>query len=121
MGRFIIRRVLLTIPVLFGIVLLVFVLTRVLPGDPCHALLGERATQSQCDDFNHRQGFDQPIPSQFVTYLGQVARGDLGSSLKTSEPVTSLLIQRLPTTIELSRLPRTAAEGLSAMVITSLA
>jgi peptide/nickel transport system permease protein len=102
MGRFILRRVLLTIPVLFGIVLLVFFVSRVLPGDPCHALLGERATEAQCADFNHRQGFDQPIPNQFVTYLGQVARGDLGSSLKTSEPVTALLIQRLPTTIELS-------------------
>ena len=102
MGRFILRRVLLTIPVLFGIVLLVFFLSRVLPGDPCHALLGERATEAQCADFNHRQGFDQPIPNQFVTYLGQVARGDLGESLRTSEPVTALLIERLPMTIELS-------------------
>lgn len=102
MTRFIIRRVLLTIPVLFGIVLTVFFLNRVLPGDTCHALLGERATVEQCQDFNHRQGFDRPIAVQFVDYVAQLSRGDLGTSLRTSQSVTDLLVQRLPVTIELS-------------------
>jgi peptide/nickel transport system permease protein len=125
MTRFIIRRLLVTIPVLFGIVFIVFVLTRVIPGDPCRAVLGERATDAVCDAFIVRYGLDDAIipglfkvehhlefhlaevpttliDNQFVSYLGQLASGDLGSSIKHSRPVTTLLIERLPTTIELT-------------------
>ncbi len=101
MATFILRRILLTIPVLIGLVVLVFFLSRVLPGSQCYALLGERATVAQCAAFDHAQGFDQPIPAQFGTYLGKLAQGDLGSSIRTSVPVTTLLIQRLPVTVEL--------------------
>jgi peptide/nickel transport system permease protein len=94
--------VLVTIPVLLGIVFIVFVLARLVPGDPCRAVLGERATDEICNEFIHRHGLDQPIPIQFVAYLQQLAAGDLGTSIKHSEPVTQLLIQRLPTTIELT-------------------
>ncbi len=109
MTRFIVRRLLLTIPVLLGIVFIVFVLARVVPGDPCRAVLGERATNEVCDAFIHRNGLDQPIPVQFVAYLGQVVTGDLGTSLKLSRPVTTLLIERMPTTIELTLLAMTFA------------
>ena len=102
MTQFIVRRMLVTIPVLLGIVFIVFALARLVPGDPCRAVLGERATDELCDEFIHRYGLDQPIPVQFVTYLGQLASGDLGVSIKHSEPVTELLIERLPTTIELT-------------------
>jgi len=100
--KFILRRLLVTIPVLFGIVFLVFALARLVPGDPCRAVLGERATDAICDDFTIRYGLDQPIPIQFVKYLEQLASGDLGDSIKHSRPVTQLLIERLPTTIELT-------------------
>ena len=73
-----------------------------IPGDPCRAVLGERATDAVCDDFIHRYGLDQPIPVQFVIYLGQLASGDLGDSIKHSRPVTTLLVERLPTTVELT-------------------
>lgn len=102
MIRFILRRVLVTIPVLFGIVFLVFALARLVPGDPCRAVLGERATDAVCDDFIVRYGLDQPITVQFGKYLEQLAAGDLGNSIKHSQPVTELLIERLPTTIELT-------------------
>lgn len=102
MTRYIARRLLVSIPVLFGIILIVFVVARVLPGDPCRILLGERATDAVCDDFNHRYGFDRPLIDQFVGYLGGLPHGDLGSSLRTAEPVTDLLIQRLPVTFELA-------------------
>ena len=102
MTKFILRRLLVTIPVLFGIVFLVFALARLVPGDPCRAVLGERATDAICDDFTIRYGLDQPIPIQFVKYLEQLASGDLGDSIKHSRPVTQLLIERLPTTIELT-------------------
>ena len=104
MTRFILRRLALTIPVLFGILFLVFALARVVPGDPCRAVLGERATDVVCDAFAKRNGLDQPIPVQFAIYLGQVASGDLGNSLKLSRPVGQMLIDRLPTTVELTLL-----------------
>jgi len=100
--RFIARRLLVTIPVVFGLVFIVFALARLIPGDPCRAVLGERATDVVCDDFIHRYGLDEPIPIQFGLYLGQLSRGDLGESIKHSQPVTELLIERLPTTIELT-------------------
>ncbi len=74
MTQFIVRRVLVTIPVLLGIVFIVFALARLVPGDPCRAVLGERATDAVCNDFIHRYGLDQPIPVQFVSYLQQLAQ-----------------------------------------------
>jgi peptide/nickel transport system permease protein len=109
--KFILRRLLVTIPVLLGIVFLVFALARLIPGDPCRAVLGERATDAVCDDFIVRYGLDQPIPVQFVSYLQQLASGDLGNSIKHSRPVTVLLIERLPTTIELTILAMIFAIG----------
>ena len=99
---FVARRLLISIPVLFGIIFLVFAITRILPGDACRVLLGERATDAACNTFNHARGLDRPIPEQFVTYLGNLAAGDLGTSFRTSRPVSSLLIERLPMTLELS-------------------
>ena len=104
MTRFVIRRLLVTLPVLLGIVFIVFALGRLVPGDPCRAVLGERATDAVCNEFIRRYGLDQPIPIQFGLYLGQLVQGDLGESIKHSRPVTQLLIERLPTTIELTLL-----------------
>ena len=111
MTRFVLRRFLVTIPVLFGIVFLVFALARLVPGDPCRAVLGERATDEICDAFIVRYGLDQPIPVQFTRYLEQLASGDLGNSIKHSRPVTELLIERLPTTVELTILAMVFAIG----------
>jgi peptide/nickel transport system permease protein len=102
MARFIFRRLVITVPVVFGIIFLVFMLARVLPGDPCTSALGERATEAQCAAWNARYGLDQPLPIQFVRYLQQIAAGDLGNSVKFGLPVTELIVLRLPTTIELS-------------------
>ncbi|MGH2401364.1 MAG: ABC transporter permease [Candidatus Limnocylindria bacterium] len=104
MLQFVLRRVLLAIPVVFGIIFLVFALARLLPGDPCIAALGERATDAICDAFNARYGLDQPIHIQFVSYLGQVATGDLGNSIRQGRPVADLLVERLPVTLELTLL-----------------
>jgi peptide/nickel transport system permease protein len=100
--RFVVRRLLLSIPVLFGVVVLVFALARVIPGDPCVATYGEKATQEVCDAFNHRWGLDLPIYQQFVVYLGGLLTGDLGMSLKFGRPVADVLLERLPTTVELT-------------------
>src|SRR4029079_1155985 len=73
-----------------------------LPGDPCRILLGERATNAACEAFDHSRGLDQPIYQQFVTYLVNLSHGDLGTTFRTSLPVSDLLVQRLPMTIELA-------------------
>lgn len=102
MIQYIIRRLLLSIPVLFGILLVTFVLGRLIPGDPCKAMLGEKATQAVCERFMREQGLDQPIPVQFAIYMGDILQGDFGNSIRFSRPVSLILIERLPMTIELS-------------------
>jgi peptide/nickel transport system permease protein len=102
LAQYIVRRVLLSIPALLGVVFIVFAIARLLPGDPCLSALGERATDAICDAFNERFGLNEPIPVQFVLYLGQLLRGDLGDSIRYGRPVTEILIERLPTTIELA-------------------
>ena len=102
MTRFLLRRLALAIPVLFGILLVTFALGRSIPGDPCRAILGEKANDATCNDFIQRFGYDQPITTQFLLYLQRFFRGDLGDSLRFGRPVTSLLAERMPITIELA-------------------
>ncbi len=102
MGRFVVRRLLTAIPVLLGILALVFAVARLIPGDPCTAALGERATEEVCDAYNDRYGLNESIFTQFRIYITDVAQGDLGTSFRFNKPVTDLLIERLPTTLELS-------------------
>jgi ABC-type dipeptide/oligopeptide/nickel transport system permease component len=109
MSRFFVHRLLSSIPVLLGIVVAVFVLARVIPSDPCRATLGERATAQICDAFNEKNGLDEPIIVQFFKYLGNLLQGDLGESFSQGRSVSEILIERLPTTIELSVLALTFA------------
>lgn len=102
MATYIIRRILLSIPVLVGILFVTFALARLIPSDPCRAMLGEKATDAVCDDFLHRHGLDKPILVQFVVYMGEIIQGDFGISFRFSLPVTEILAQRLPITVELS-------------------
>lgn len=96
------QRVLVAIPVLVGILFATFALARLIPGDPCRAVLGEHATDAICDAFMERHGLNKSIPEQFGIYLREVAQGDLGNSIRLNRPVTQLLIERLPMTFELS-------------------
>jgi peptide/nickel transport system permease protein len=102
MPTYILRRLLLSIPVLFGILFATFALARLIPGDPCRAMLGEKATKVVCDEFNHRHGLDKPIIVQFGVYVSEIAQGDFGTSFRYSKPITELLMERLPITVELS-------------------
>jgi peptide/nickel transport system permease protein len=102
MTTFILRRLALAIPVLIGILIVTFFLARLIPGEPCTAIYGERATPALCDAFYERYGLNEPLFSQFVSYTGRVLRGDLGDSIRYSVPVTDLLVERLPLTIELA-------------------
>ena len=102
MVQYIIRRFLVSIPVFFGILFITFALARLIPGDPCRAQLGEHASDTVCDAFAERFGLNKPIPVQFGIYLGDVLRGDLGNSIRQGRPVTLILAERLPVTVELS-------------------
>ena len=102
MIQYVIRRVLTAIPVLLGILLVTFALARLIPGDPCRAILGEKATKEVCDRFIEEHGLNKPIHEQFGVYLSEIAHGDFGMSYRYGMPVTRLLVERLPTTFELS-------------------
>lgn len=102
MIRFIIRRLLLSIPVLLGILLVTFFLARLIPGDPCRSIIGEKATAEACEAFAENKGLNDPLPVQLGVYMKDVAQGDLGDSIRFSRPVTQILVERLPLTIELT-------------------
>jgi peptide/nickel transport system permease protein len=102
MFTYILRRLLSSIPVLLGILFVTFALARMIPGDPCRAILGEKATDMVCDEFIRRHGLDRPIPVQFAIYMGEILSGDFGVSFRYGKPVTDLMIERLPTTLELT-------------------
>ena len=104
MLTFILRRVLLMIPVLLGVTLVTFIIVRSIPGDPVEVLLGadRRSTPEQIEAIRQSYGLDQPLPVQYVKWLGHVAQGDLGQSLRTRRPLTEELRLRLPVTIQLA-------------------
>jgi peptide/nickel transport system permease protein len=102
MIQFLTRRLFLVLPVLVGILLVTFVITRLVPGDPCYVMLGEKATESTCKEFKARFGLDKSIPEQFVRYAFNIAQGDFGNSLKDRRPITTIIGERLPMTIELT-------------------
>lgn len=102
MTRFVLRRLLLALPALFGLLVLTFTMLRVLPNDPSAALAGENASPEQIAAVRKAYGFDEPLWKQFVIYVGQVARADLGNSIISNRPVTSDIAWRLPATIELT-------------------
>ena len=102
MLQFVGRRLVLAIPVMLGIIILVFVLARVIPGDPCIATYGEKATPELCAAFNARYGLNEPIWTQFLIYLGALLQGDLGTSIRFGRPVSDIIVERLPMTIELT-------------------
>ena len=102
MFKFIVRRLLLLVPVLIGLSILVFVWIRALPGGPAEALLGERADQESIEQIREQYGLDKPVYVQYLEYVRTTAQGDLGTSVTTRRPVTDELKQRFPATIELT-------------------
>lgn len=102
MIQYSIRRIVSAIPVIFGVLFVTFVLARMIPGDPCRAILGEKATVDACERFNELKGLNEPIPTQFAIYLGDLVKGDFGESLRFKRPITTILLERLPLTMELS-------------------
>jgi len=96
------RRVLVTLPVIWVVVSVVFLLIHIVPGDPIVQMLGEGATASDVTALRHAYKFDAPLPDQYVWYWQGVVRGDLGQSLRLRDSVTDLVLQRYPYTLALT-------------------
>lgn len=94
-------RLLAALPNLVGVVVITFVLTRALPGDPAAYFAGAAATQEAVAQVRAQLGLDQPLPEQFMRYIAALVRGDLGLSLTTGQPVTQELLSRLPASLEM--------------------
>jgi peptide/nickel transport system permease protein len=109
MTRYLIRRILETIPVLIGASIAVFLLVHLIPGGPEVVLLGERGSEENVAELRARLGLDKPLPEQYLIYIGNILRGDLGRSVAGNIPIADELRQRLPATIELSLFALTIA------------
>lgn len=98
---FLLKRLLLAMPTLFGVAVVVFVLLRVVPGDPIAMMIPPGASQADVQNLRAAYGLDQPIPVQFGRWLSEVTRGDFGTSISLREDVMKLVAGRLPATLEL--------------------
>lgn len=102
MGRYIVKRLISMIPVMLLVSIIVFFIVHLTPGDPALVMLGEEVNPQTLAALRHDLGLDQPIPIQYATWLSNVVRGDLGNSIRNHQPVMEAIVQRLPTTIELT-------------------
>ncbi|HEV2778918.1 MAG TPA: ABC transporter permease [Actinophytocola sp.] len=122
MGRYLLRRLVESIITLFLATVVVFLGIRALPGDPARTLAGEESDPEAVAEINAAYGFDQPLPVQYVRYLGKAFTGDLGTSPRTGLSVTDAIMHALPVTLELAALAMLVAIliGLSAGVIAAV-
>jgi len=102
MFKLILKRLAGALPNLFGIILVTFLLTRLLPGDPAAYFAGNAASVEAVEQVREKLGLNKSLPAQFFSYLGDLSRGDLGQSLSTGQPVLVELMQRLPASLELT-------------------
>jgi ABC-type dipeptide/oligopeptide/nickel transport system permease component len=102
MSAFILRRLLLSIPTLFGVLVVAFLLLYVAPGDPVMAMVGERADDATIARLRAELRLDDPLPVQFGHYLGGIVRGDLGKSYITNRPIRKDILERFPKTLQLA-------------------
>ncbi|MEE9522089.1 MAG: nickel ABC transporter permease [candidate division NC10 bacterium] len=114
MARFLVRRLLLLVPVAWGVSTLVFLLIHLTPGDPVEVMLGETALPAAKEALRHSLRLDQPLPDQYLQFLQGLVTGDLGMSLFSREPVLTRIVKALPATIEL------AVAGLAIALIIAL-
>ena len=100
----VVKRMLIAVPSLIGVVIVTFLLTRALPGDPAAYFAGPAATKEAIEQIRVKLGLDKPLYVQFIRYVGDLARGDLGNSLTTGQPVGHEIKTRLPASAELTLL-----------------
>src|SRR5215211_3659477 len=104
MATYILKRLVAMLPVLLLVSVVIFSLLHLTPGDPVVVMLGEEATPESRESLRRELGLDRPLPIQYGVWLGRVLQGDLGRSIRTHQPVSEAILQRLPVTLELSLL-----------------
>jgi ABC-type dipeptide/oligopeptide/nickel transport system permease component len=102
MARHLLHRLWLTLPALWLVLTLVFLLIHIVPGDPVEQMLGEGAAPGQIAEMRHTLGLDQPLLVQYARYLGNILRGDFGQSFKFQQPVRRVIFERYPATLQLA-------------------
>jgi peptide/nickel transport system permease protein len=102
MAQYVARRLLALIPILLGVSIVVFLMMRLVPGDPARQALGAEATGDEVQLLRHQWGLDQPLPIQYIYWLGRAVQGDFGRSTVSRVPVTHEIFTRLPATLELA-------------------
>jgi peptide/nickel transport system permease protein len=102
MARYLFHRLLLTVPAVWLVLTMVFLLIHIVPGDPVEQMLGEGAAPGQVVQLRHSLGLDQPLYVQYGRYLGQIVRGELGQSFKFQAPVRKVIFERYPATLQLA-------------------
>ncbi|HMG48985.1 MAG TPA: ABC transporter permease, partial [Inquilinus sp.] len=100
--NYVAKRLIQLVPTLILVMLVIFVLVRLLPGDPTSAMLGDRATDADVARLNAQLGLDQSIPMQFLVFLERIVQGDLGTSIHLKVPVMRLILDRMPVTLALT-------------------
>src|SRR5687767_1154750 len=98
MLRYLVSRLIGTVPVLFLVSLLTFLMIHLTPGDPVRLMLGEDATQEAIASLNRKLGLDQSLPVQYLRWLGNILTGDMGQSIRSRQPVLEAIGERLPVT-----------------------
>lgn len=101
MLKYILKRLLLIIPTLLGVLFIVFAIMNFTPGDPGRQILGISAKQETVDELNHQLGYDRPFLVRFVSYIGDLLQGDLGTSYRTRQPFTGEFFTKVPVTLKL--------------------
>jgi peptide/nickel transport system permease protein len=102
MGSYVAKRIVGMIPVMLLVSVVIFLIIHITPGDPVLVMLGEEANAEARDRLRQELGLNDPLPIQYALWLGRVVRGDLGRSIRTHQPVSEAILQRLPVTIELA-------------------
>jgi peptide/nickel transport system permease protein len=97
-----IRRSLWALPTMFAVLVFIFLVMRVLPGDPAYAILGDEAPPEALEQFRRNWGLDRPLPQQFVAYMGGLLTGDLGLSMANRQPILPQLLRAMPYTLDLT-------------------
>lgn len=118
----ILKRILISIPVLIGVVLIIFIMLRVVPGDPVTTMMGEHVNQTVIDKISREMGLDQPLYIQFFKYVGDALHGDLGTSYRLNRNVTQIILDAFPNTVVLSLCAAVVAWiiGISAGIVSAV-
>jgi ABC-type dipeptide/oligopeptide/nickel transport system permease component len=122
MGSFILKRVLLVVPVMIGVSIAAFLMSHLVPGDPVSVMLGETATAEDVERLREELGFNDPIVVQYLRYIGGVFKGDLGTSIRSGQPVLTEIVDRLPSTaaLTLSAVVLAAVVGITLGVVAAV-